>query len=145
MNTLSVNTSLSADQIASRLRELGERAAQLQQISAASGAERLQAGSLAGGVRASERSGDGGISAAGRGSGGDRADFQAILKDAIRGVSDAQSSAQAKAQAYQLGDDKVSLEDVMISIQKASLAMQGMVQVRNRLVESYREVMNMQV
>ena len=42
-------------------------------------------------------------------------------------------------------DDKVSLEDVMISLQKANLAMQGMVQVRNRLVEAYREVMNMQV
>jgi len=33
----------------------------------------------------------------------------------------------------------------MISMQRASLAMQGMVQVRNRLVEAYREVMNMQV
>ncbi|NBP40691.1 MAG: flagellar hook-basal body complex protein FliE, partial [Betaproteobacteria bacterium] len=78
------------------------------------------------------------------GSGG-RLDFQAVLKEAVRGVSDAQNTAQTKAQAYQLGDDKVSLEDVMISLQKANLAMQGMVQVRNRLVEAYREVMNMQV
>jgi flagellar hook-basal body complex protein FliE len=76
---------------------------------------------------------------------GERLNFQSVLKDAVRGISDAQQSAQFKAQAYQLGDDKVSLEDVMISLQKASLAMQGMVQVRNRLVESYREVMNMQV
>lgn len=75
----------------------------------------------------------------------DKLDFQAVLKDAIRGVSDAQNSAEAKAQAYQLGDDKVSLEEVMISLQRASLAMQGMVQVRNRLVDAYKEVMNMQV
>lgn len=75
----------------------------------------------------------------------DRLDFQTVLKDAVRGVSDAQSTAQSKAQAYQLGDDSTTLEDVMISIQKANLAMQGMVQVRNRLVEAYREVMNLQV
>jgi flagellar hook-basal body complex protein FliE len=72
-------------------------------------------------------------------------DFQEVLKEAVRGVSDAQQSAQSKAQAYQLGDDKVSLEDVMISLQRANLAMQGMVQVRNRLVEAYREVINLQV
>jgi flagellar hook-basal body complex protein FliE len=72
-------------------------------------------------------------------------DFQEVLKEAVRGVSDAQQTAQSKAQAYQLGDDKVSLEDVMISMQRANLAMQGMVQVRNRLVEAYREVINMQV
>lgn len=72
-------------------------------------------------------------------------DFQEVLKEAVRGVSDAQQSAQSKAQAYQLGDDKVSLEDVMISLQRANLAMQGMVQVRNRLVEAYREVLNLQV
>lgn len=72
-------------------------------------------------------------------------DFQEVLKEAVRGVSDAQQSAQSKAQAYQLGDDKVSLEEVMISLQRANLAMQGMVQVRNRLVEAYREVINLQV
>jgi len=72
-------------------------------------------------------------------------DFQEVLKEAVRGVSDAQQSAQSKAQAYQLGDDKVSLEDVMVSLQRANLAMQGMVQVRNRLVEAYREVINLQV
>jgi flagellar hook-basal body complex protein FliE len=74
-----------------------------------------------------------------------RTSFSEVLRDAVRGVSDAQMTAQAKAQAYQMGDDKVSLEDVMISIQKAGLAMQGMVQVRNRLMEAYREMTNMQV
>lgn len=72
-------------------------------------------------------------------------DFHEVLREAVKGVSDAQQSAQSKAQAYQLGDDKVSLEDVMISLQRANLAMQGMVQVRNRLVEAYREVINLQV
>jgi len=92
-------------------------------------------------------SADRGVTQIGRGltTPGPSLDFQAILRDAVKGVSDAQNTAQSKAQAYQLGDDKVSLEDVMISLQKANLAMQGMVQVRNRLVEAYREVMNMQL
>ena len=131
---------LSSDEVVSRVRDLAARASAVQQRldgmmagASISGADRLRSIGL-GAV-------DGADAAAGAG----RLDFQSILKEAVRGVSDAQNTAQTKAQAYQLGDDKVSLEDVMISLQKANLAMQGMVQVRNRLVEAYREVMNMQV
>ena len=131
---------LSSDEVVSRVRDLAARASAVQQRldgmmagASISGADRLRGIGL-GAV-------DGADAAAGAG----RLDFQSILKEAVRGVSDAQNTAQTKAQAYQLGDDKVSLEDVMISLQKANLAMQGRVQVRNRLVEAYREVMNMQV
>jgi flagellar hook-basal body complex protein FliE len=127
-------SSLSPDEVAARMRDLMARAALLQLKNGSSAAEQL-AGMGQAGASPSNSITDG----------SSKLDFQSVLKDAIRGVSDAQQTAQSKAQAYQLGDDKVSLEDVMISIQKASLAMQGMVQVRNRLVESYREVMNMQV
>ena len=131
INPISVQR-LSADEVLSRMQDLFARASALQARGAAGAGEQLAT------------LGQTGFSAGGPGQ-GERLDFQSLLKDAVRGVSDAQQTAQSKAQAYQLGDDKVSLEDVMISIQKASLAMQGMVQVRNRLVESYREVMNMQV
>ncbi|NBO81534.1 MAG: flagellar hook-basal body complex protein FliE [Betaproteobacteria bacterium] len=128
--------SLSSDEVMARMRDLVARANMIHARNAASAADQVAGAAGLGGV--------GGIANGTSGS-GERLDFQTLLKDAVRGVSDAQQTAQSKAQAYQLGDDKVSLEDVMISIQKASLAMQGMVQVRNRLVESYREVMNMQV
>jgi len=135
-------TALSSDEVVSRVRDLAARASAVQQRldgmmagTSISGADRLRVISLGALDGSSDQNGN----SAGR------LDFQAILKDAVRGVSDAQNTAQTKAQAYQLGDDKVSLEDVMISLQKANLAMQGMVQVRNRLVEAYREVMNMQV
>jgi flagellar hook-basal body complex protein FliE len=126
---------LSSDEVLARMRALVARAQELQ------GRTGLEAGAQLGSI------GSAGLSLGSQpGLGGsERLDFQTVLQDAVRGISDAQQSAQSKAQAYQLGDDKVSLEDVMISLQKASLAMQGMVQVRNRLVESYREVMNMQV
>ncbi|MES2934461.1 MAG: flagellar hook-basal body complex protein FliE, partial [Pseudomonadota bacterium] len=42
-------------------------------------------------------------------------------------------------------DDSVNLSDVMISMQKASISFQATVQVRNKLVSAYQEMMNMQV
>ncbi len=72
-------------------------------------------------------------------------DFGSVLRQAVREVSDAQNTAQAKAQAFQLGDQNMSLEEVMISLQKANLAFQGMIAVRNKLVEAYRDVTNLQV
>jgi len=124
---------LSSDEVLARMRELASRASAIQSRIDASGV--FHGTSV--GVSPIE---------ALRGARNDeRLVFEDVLKDAVRGVSAAQNAAQTKAQAYQLGDDSVSLEEVMISMQKASLALQGMVQVRNRLVEAYREVMNMQV
>ena len=131
---------LSTQEVVARMQELGARAAAMQ--------ARIEgAGNNPAGMLQTTRIGGiaGGLD---RGYGADaseRLEFQEVLKAAVKGVSEAQNTAQTKAQAYQLGDDKVSLEEVMISMQKASLALQGMIQVRNRLVEAYREVMNMQV
>jgi flagellar hook-basal body complex protein FliE len=44
-----------------------------------------------------------------------------------------------------MGDDSVSLSDTMIAMQKASINFQATIQVRNKLVSSYHEIMNMQV
>lgn len=131
--------SLSADEIIARLREVSARAGALQARIDLAGSNPTTATDALYGTRAGSRVGPGESASA------PTLDFQAILRDAVKGVSDAQNVAQSKAQAYQLGDDKVSLEDVMVSLQRANLALQGMVQVRNRLVEAYREVMNMQV
>jgi flagellar hook-basal body complex protein FliE len=127
--------SISADEIVSRMQVL---------VARAQAAHANPGGFLSplGGIASGSRLTSGGVDSTGQ---SERLDFQSVLKEAVRGVSDAQNVAQSKAQAYQLGDDAVTLEDVMISIQKANLAMQGMVQVRNRLVEAYREVMNLQV
>jgi flagellar hook-basal body complex protein FliE len=68
-----------------------------------------------------------------------------LLRDAVRDVNAAQNTAQAQAQAFQLGDRSVSIEQVMISMQQASISFQGMVAVRNKLLEAYREVSNLSV
>lgn len=75
----------------------------------------------------------------------DGADFGQALKTAIDQVSAAQQQGQQMAQAFVAGEENVNLQDVMINLQKASLSFQQMVQVRNKLVTAYQDVMNMPV
>lgn len=73
------------------------------------------------------------------------ADFASMLKSSLDGVAQAQNHAESMQKAFVLGDDKVSLSDVMIDMQKANLSFQTAVQVRNKVVAAYNEIMNMQV
>lgn len=73
------------------------------------------------------------------------ADFSLALKAAIDQVNAAQQQAQQMAQGFAAGQENVNLQDVMVNLQKASLSFQQMVQVRNKLVTAYQDVMNMPV
>ena len=73
------------------------------------------------------------------------ASFADALNQALNSVDGAQTEAADMAKKFQLGDPKVSLEDTMVSMQKANISFQAAVQVRNRLVSSYHDIMNMQV
>lgn len=72
-------------------------------------------------------------------------DFGEALKGAIDQVNRAQQQAQQMAQDFSVGAPGANLQDVMVNLQKASLSFQQMVQVRNRLVSAYHDIMNMQV
>lgn len=74
-----------------------------------------------------------------------KADFADALKASLDQVNSLQSTSQDMSKKFTLGDDTVNLSDVMISMQKASIAFQGTVQVRNKLVSAYHDIMNMQV
>ena len=71
--------------------------------------------------------------------------FAAELQRSIRRVTTAQNAATAQAKAFELGAPDVSLNDVMIDMQKANIAFQATVQVRNRLVAAYQEIASMPV
>lgn len=75
----------------------------------------------------------------------DAPDFSEVLKQSIDQVNQMQLEAQNKQLAFQAGEPGADLQDVMVSLQKASLSFQTMVQVRNKLVGAYQEIMNMQV
>lgn len=78
-------------------------------------------------------------------SGADGVDFGQVLKNTLDQVNQAQQQAQQLAQDFSSGTPGANLQDVMINLQKANLSFQQMVQVRNRLVSAYHEIMNMQV
>ena len=71
--------------------------------------------------------------------------FADVLNNALKDVSAAQTEARGMAQSFSAGDPNVNLQDVMVDLQKASLSFQQMVQVRNRLVTAYQDIMNMPV
>ena len=73
------------------------------------------------------------------------ADFAAMLKHTIDGVNGSQIDAARLARDFELGAPNANLNDVMISMQKANLSFQQMVQVRNKLVSAYHDIMNIQV
>lgn len=72
-------------------------------------------------------------------------DFSSVLKNALDGVAQSQANSVAMQKAFAMGDDKVSLSDTMIAVQKASISLQTAVQVRSKLVQAYNDIMNMQV
>ena len=73
------------------------------------------------------------------------ADFAALLKNALADTNAAQMEARELSKQFAMGDPNASLEEVVLTLQKASVSFQTMVQVRNKLVSAYQEIMNMQV
>ncbi len=70
-------------------------------------------------------------------------DFAAMLKDSIDSVNETQQTSASLSKSFELGDSDVGLAEVMIASQKASVSFQAMLQVRNKLVDAYKDVMNM--
>ncbi|OIQ97437.1 flagellar hook-basal body complex protein FliE [mine drainage metagenome] len=71
--------------------------------------------------------------------------FSDALKASLNQVNQVQMDAEKLGKSFAMGDDSVSLSDVMIAGQKASFSFQAAVQVRNKLVTAYHDIMNMQV
>ncbi len=100
------------------------------------------------GATSGAASGVAGLSAAGRpGSVNEstKVSFSGALKQMLDTVNEQQLKADGLSKRFAMGDDSVNLSDVMIERQKASLSLQAAVQVRNKLVSAYHEIMNMQV
>ncbi|MBE8717395.1 flagellar hook-basal body complex protein FliE [Cellvibrio polysaccharolyticus] len=71
--------------------------------------------------------------------------FGEVMSQAINKVNELQKSSSSMATAYERGVEGVDITDVMIASQKSSVAFQATVQVRNKVVEAYRDVMNMPI
>ena len=71
--------------------------------------------------------------------------FATVFKESLDQVGAMQDSASKLGERFIKGDAEVSLSDTMIASQKASISLQTAVQVRNRFVSAYQNIMNMQV
>ena len=74
-----------------------------------------------------------------------RGGFAQELHNSIERINALQQTASSQVKAFELGVPGIELNDVMVDMQKATLAFEMGVQVRNRLVSAYREIMNMPV
>jgi len=72
-------------------------------------------------------------------------EFANLMKGSVDNVASMQNHATALENAYEAGDKSVDLTNVMLEVQKASLAFRAMTEVRNKLVDAYQQVMNMSV
>lgn len=72
-------------------------------------------------------------------------DFSTLLETALHKVNETQAKASSLGAAIEAGDPDVTVADAMIAAQKSSLSFQAMVQVRNKLVTAYQEIMSMQI
>ena len=71
--------------------------------------------------------------------------FSNLMTQSIADVNASMRESKAVTAAFESGDPSVSLAEVMITAQKASLQFTGMTEVRNKLLNAYQEVMNMPV
>jgi len=71
--------------------------------------------------------------------------FSGELKNALSAVSSAQNESTRLQKEVQMENPKVSLEETMVAIQKAQIGFQATLHVRNRMVQAYTDIMNMQV
>jgi len=71
--------------------------------------------------------------------------FADALNGALTSVSAAQNDATRLQREVQLENPNVSLEETMVAIQKAQIGFQATLHVRNRMVQAYTDIMNMQV
>ena len=70
--------------------------------------------------------------------------FTDTIKGALSEVNETQSTSKAIRNAYERGED-VPLTDVVMSLQKSSLAFEATLQIRNKVLKAYEEIMNMPV
>ncbi len=73
------------------------------------------------------------------------AGFQSLVGDLVSQVASKQAAASESVNQMLSGGQNVSLHQTMIAMEEASISFQLMVEVRNKLLESYQELMRMQV
>ena len=75
----------------------------------------------------------------------DSAPFSDLFAQALQSVNELQQDSSQLSHQFDQGDRSISLSDVMIARNKSSVAFEATLQVRNKMVDAYKELMNMPV
>ena len=73
------------------------------------------------------------------------ANFSTAFKNALTAVSASQHKATELQNKVQTGEPGASLEETMVAMQKSQIGFQTALHVRNRMVQAYTDIMNIQV
>ena len=74
-----------------------------------------------------------------------KSDFAAMLGNAVEKVNSMQLESKEMTQRFEMGDKSLSLAEVMLAKEKSGIAFESTVQVRNKVLEAYKQIMNMPV
>ncbi|WP_293001782.1 flagellar hook-basal body complex protein FliE [Nevskia sp.] len=69
--------------------------------------------------------------------------FGSLLKSSIDSVAKSQNTAADLQKKFELGDPSTDLASVMLATSKSQVSFKAMVEVRNRMVAAYQDIMNM--
>ncbi|HEX4267719.1 MAG TPA: flagellar hook-basal body complex protein FliE [Steroidobacteraceae bacterium] len=72
-------------------------------------------------------------------------DFATLLRQGIDQVNQSEQRASQLADAFTRGAPGVELPQVMVQMEKASVSLRALTEVRDRLVSAYTDIMNMQM
>ena len=72
-------------------------------------------------------------------------DFSEVLANSVNTVNETMKASGKMAEAFEKGDSNISMAELMITMEKSSVSFQSMLQVRNKLLNAYQEIMNMPV
>lgn len=71
--------------------------------------------------------------------------FTDFLKDSLIEVNELQKTGDNMSVRFAAGDPQVDIHNLMLALEEASIALQLTIEIRNKLVEAYQEIMRMQV
>ncbi len=74
-----------------------------------------------------------------------KTDFSEVLTNSINSVNETLMASGEAATKFQKGNSNITMAELVINMEKASVSFQAMTQVRNKLLTAYQEIMNMPV
>ncbi|MDR3416970.1 MAG: flagellar hook-basal body complex protein FliE [Nevskia sp.] len=69
--------------------------------------------------------------------------FGTLMQGSVDRVNNAQNEATRMQKAFEMGDPNTDLSSVMLATTKAQVSFRSMVEVRNRVIAAYQDIMNM--